>query len=172
MNKGLECVKRLCCCSNVFEHYFCNFSYLSILTHFLPIICFCIPWIVFFCFQGGGEGYIIELLAINGLILFTPMLHFYTPWKRQKSKGFKTFSRGLEIGHWCKKGQKVLCNYYVNNSCNFLYWKLSRKVYICCFTYISTILKRICVAWDDQFSISEKKKNGTFGIVVPYTKKF
>ena len=124
------------------------------------------------CFLLFSGGYIMELLAINGLILFTPMLHFYTPWKRQKSKGFKTFSRGLEIGHWCKKGQKVLCNYYVNISCDFLYWKLSRKVYICCFTYISTILKRICVAWDDQFSISEKKKNGTFGIVVPYTKKF
>ena len=29
---------------------------------------------------------------------FSPMFHFYTPWKRQKTKGFLTFSRGHTNG--------------------------------------------------------------------------
>ena len=36
----------------------------------------------------------------NELTLFRQMSHFYTPWKRQKSKGFLTFSGGIEMGHW------------------------------------------------------------------------
>ena len=32
------------------------------------------------------------------------MSHFYTPCKRQKSKGFLTFSRGIEIRHFREKG--------------------------------------------------------------------
>ena len=33
---------------------------------------------------------------------FSPMSHFYTPWKHQKTCGFLTFSRGIEIWHWIK----------------------------------------------------------------------
>ena len=33
---------------------------------------------------------------------FSPMFHFYTPWKRQKTKGFLTFLGGIEIEHWAK----------------------------------------------------------------------
>ena len=29
---------------------------------------------------------------------FGPIFHFYTPWKRQKTKDFLTFSGGIEIG--------------------------------------------------------------------------
>ena len=32
------------------------------------------------------------------------MFHFYTPWKRQKTKGIATFSGGLEMEHWFKMG--------------------------------------------------------------------
>ena len=32
------------------------------------------------------------------------MLHFYTPWKRQKTKGLLTFSEGIEMEHWAKMG--------------------------------------------------------------------
>ena len=32
------------------------------------------------------------------------MSYFYTPWKRQKTKGFLTFLGGIEIGHWREKG--------------------------------------------------------------------
>ena len=28
---------------------------------------------------------------------FSPVSHFYTPWKRQKTKGFLTFSGGIEM---------------------------------------------------------------------------
>ena len=37
---------------------------------------------------------------------FSPVSHFYTPWKRQKNKGFLTFSGGIEMRHWTKMGYK------------------------------------------------------------------
>ena len=36
--------------------------------------------------------------------IFRPMFHFYTPWKRQETKGFLTFSGGVEMKHWPKMG--------------------------------------------------------------------
>ena len=41
-------------------------------------------------------------IKLNTLTHFSPMLHFYTPWKRQKNKGFLTFSEGIERKHWAK----------------------------------------------------------------------
>ena len=38
------------------------------------------------------------------LIHFSPVPHFYTPWKLQKTKGFLMFSGGIEIRHWAKMG--------------------------------------------------------------------
>ena len=35
---------------------------------------------------------------------FSPVSHFYTPWKRQKTFGFLTFSGGIEMWHWTKMG--------------------------------------------------------------------
>ena len=35
---------------------------------------------------------------------FRPVSHFYTPRKRQKIKGFLTFSGGIEMLHWTKMG--------------------------------------------------------------------
>ena len=35
---------------------------------------------------------------------FRPMLLFYTPWKRQKTQGFLTFSGGIEKEHWPEMG--------------------------------------------------------------------
>ena len=32
------------------------------------------------------------------------MFHFYTPWKRQKTKGFLTFSDGIKMEHWTDMG--------------------------------------------------------------------
>ena len=34
----------------------------------------------------------------------TPMFHFYTPWKRQKTSRFLSSSGGIEMKHWCKMG--------------------------------------------------------------------
>ena len=33
---------------------------------------------------------------------FSSMFHFYTPWKRQSTSGFLTFSGGIEMKHWVK----------------------------------------------------------------------
>ena len=38
-------------------------------------------------------------------IHFSSMSHFYTPWKRQKTIGFLTFSGGIEMWHWTKLGK-------------------------------------------------------------------
>ena len=38
-------------------------------------------------------------LRYSQLTLFTPMPDFYTPWKRQKTKGFLEFSGGIEMRH-------------------------------------------------------------------------
>ena len=35
---------------------------------------------------------------------FSPESHFYTSWKRQKTKGFQTFSGGKGMWHWTKTG--------------------------------------------------------------------
>ena len=35
---------------------------------------------------------------------FSPVSHFCTPWKRQKTFGFLTFSGGIEMWHWTKMG--------------------------------------------------------------------
>ena len=44
------------------------------------------------------KKYIDELVdVIEYLTHFSPVSHFYTPFKRQKSFGFLTFSGGMEI---------------------------------------------------------------------------
>ena len=35
------------------------------------------------------------------------MLPFYTPWKRQKTTGFPTFSEGIERKHWPEMGEDL-----------------------------------------------------------------
>ena len=40
------------------------------------------------------------------------MSHFYSPWKRQKTIGFLTFSGGIEMWHWTKMGLKNSMNGY------------------------------------------------------------
>ena len=71
---------------------------------------FCTAWKhknrCFLVFSGGierGQWNEMECLQ-NRLTLFTPMSYFYTPWKRQKTKIFQTFSGGTEIWHWMWKG--------------------------------------------------------------------
>ena len=48
---------------------------------------------------------------------FSPVSHFYTPWKRQKTKAFLTFSGGIEMWHWTKMGWTIyFCNSIQNKS--------------------------------------------------------
>ena len=46
----------------------------------------------------------------SSLTHFSPMSHFYTPWKRQKTCGFLTFSGGIEMWHWTKIGLFITWN--------------------------------------------------------------
>ena len=41
------------------------------------------------------------------LPILVPMSHFYTPWKRQKTYGFRTFSGGIEMWRWTKNGLNI-----------------------------------------------------------------
>lgn len=41
---------------------------------------------------------------IDVLTKFTPMFHFYTPTKRQKTSVFLTSSGGIEMKHWREIG--------------------------------------------------------------------
>ena len=51
-------------------------------------------------------------MKYNILIHFSPMLHFYTPWKRQKTIGFLTFSGGIEMWHWTKRVKQSRTNWF------------------------------------------------------------
>ena len=65
------------------------------------------------------------LLALNqstnvhwkwtGLIHFSPMFHFYTTRKRQKTSGFLMFSGAIKREHWTKMGKQLIIQY--------LFWK-------------------------------------------------
>ena len=46
----------------------------------------------------------IFLPSEDSLTHFSSVSHFYTPWKRLKTIGFLTFSRGIEMWHWTKMG--------------------------------------------------------------------
>ena len=43
-------------------------------------------------------------LGCTRLTHFRPVFPFYTPWKRQKTFGFLTFSGGIEREHWPEMG--------------------------------------------------------------------
>ena len=52
----------------------------------------------------NGKNVTISTLNVNSLTYFSPVSHFCTPWKRQKTFGFLTFSGGIEMWHWTKMG--------------------------------------------------------------------
>ena len=45
------------------------------------------------------KDWILYMFDVFGIYLthFSPVSHFCTPWKRQKTFGFLTFSRGIEM---------------------------------------------------------------------------
>ena len=46
----------------------------------------------------------ISFSSSRCLIHFSPVSHFHTPWKLQKTFGFLKFSGGIEMWHWTKMG--------------------------------------------------------------------
>ena len=50
------------------------------------------------CFQ-------IRLSRVESyLVHFGSVFYFYNPWKRRKTMGFLTFSRGIDREYWAKMG--------------------------------------------------------------------
>ena len=54
---------------------------------------YCCRWLLYFCPS-----------EIYSLTHFSPVSHFYTPWKRQRTFGFLTFSGGTKMENWSKMG--------------------------------------------------------------------
>ena len=50
---------------------------------------------------------------------FSPVSHFYTPWKRQKTKVFLKFSGGIEMWHWTKLGYDIILNRIISAEYTF-----------------------------------------------------
>ena len=48
-------------------------------------------------------------LVLIVLTHFTPMFHFYTPNKRQRTFGFRMFSGDAKMEHWAKMGENNKC---------------------------------------------------------------
>ena len=45
---------------------------------------------------------ILRITLMLPLTHFSPIFHFYTPWKVQRTSGFLTCSGGIEMEHWVK----------------------------------------------------------------------
>ena len=48
-------------------------------------------------FRDNFSPHLSSEFSQTHLTHFTPMFHFYTPWKCQKTRGFLTFSGGMEM---------------------------------------------------------------------------
>ena len=59
------------------------------------------------------KSFAINLInSERALTHFRPMLHFYTLWKRQKTRSFLTFSESIERGHWPEIGWFAILRYF------------------------------------------------------------
>ena len=59
-----------------------------------------IPYLISPSLRGAGKINVTIMLLTH----FRSMFPFYTPWKRQKTFGFLTFSGGIESEHWPEMG--------------------------------------------------------------------
>ena len=64
----------------------------------------CIPTISTIVLNRNVAVFKIIVTFFYFLTHSSPVSHFYTPWKRQESKDFLTFSGGIEMWHWTKMG--------------------------------------------------------------------
>ena len=75
----------------------------SFLKYLLQLILISLPW-QFLITTVLQKLFIRPVRVCSFLTHFSPVSHFYTSWKRQKTKGFLTFSGGIEMWHWTKMG--------------------------------------------------------------------
>ena len=76
-----------------------------------------------FCFKSWYQSRALFLTH------YKPMSHFCTPWKHQKTKGFLTFSWGIEMEHCLKMdGTRWVKMSYKNSKwCAFMKWFSSQN---------------------------------------------
>ena len=78
-------------------------------TDISHLICFANQMTGFYMKCNNGLKLVNNILSYLGtktksikLTHFSPMFHFYTPWKRQKTFSFSVVSGGIKIEHWTK----------------------------------------------------------------------
>ena len=77
---------------------------------------------------------------------FSPMSHFYTPWKRQKSYGFLTFSEVIEMWHWTKMSTTLNSGYtkylkgFSGAGRNWYIWSKRASCDSCCYQRWSLVI--------------------------------
>ena len=65
-----------------------------------------VSWIAISSILTRSSAQMNQVIAkVNDLLNhFSPVSDFCTPWKRQKTFGFLTFSGGIEMWHWTEMG--------------------------------------------------------------------
>ena len=81
------------------------------------------------------------------------MPHFYTPWKRQKTKGFLTFSGDIEMWHWTKMGYDVWQSSEYTSISNKIYKNKNTLVKQC---LISFLIFLISLIWDLHLEVKHR----------------
>ena len=67
-----------------------------------------------------GKADVMMMQMVVKCFISRSMLHFYTPWKCQKTKGFLTFSGGVEMEHWPNMGLVKTYSYKKLNTIELL----------------------------------------------------
>ena len=70
-------------------------------------------------------------ITVYWLTLSSSMFHFYTPWKRQKTFGFLTFSGAIKIENWVKN-RLIFHILSFLRICSHLLKKSSMEIFIFC----------------------------------------
>ena len=71
---------------------------------------------------------------------FTPMFHFYTPWKCQKARGFLKFSGSIKMEH----GHKTCRFNQLHEEKNVLLTSKGKQITLGCYEIESYIKDRYC----------------------------
>ena len=88
------------------------------------------------------------------LTQFSPIFHFYTPWKRQKTKGFLTFSGVIEIEYWAKMCKRDLSRFQFKFQTKHLKkWSICLK-----FRFKWHLVSELCQDLEQYYSFIVKSK--------------
>ena len=86
-----------------------------------------------------------ETFGMTFLTHFSPVFHFYTPWIRQKTKGFLTFSGGIEMEHWAKRVNNAILRSAEDDN-------MAIAIFLCIeLVAISDLISKILYLWCNYF---------------------